>query len=72
MAVYRVENTAGGTIYSGKSLKAAIRATGDHFALPYIVSAKGSRPVYDGSVGRYGQDYDEFSRECESRNDIDD
>ena len=69
--MYRVENTAGGTIYAGKSLNAAIRATEDHFALPYVVSAKGSRPVYDGSVGQYGQDYDEWVRECEMLADVD-
>lgn len=69
--MYRVENTAGGTIYSGKSRRAAIRATQDQFALPYVVSAKGSRPVYDGSVGRYGQDYDEWVSECESLADVD-
>jgi hypothetical protein len=58
--MYRVENTAGGTIYAGNSLSAAIRATEDLFALPYVVSAKGSRPVHDGQVGEYGQNYVDF------------
>ena len=61
--IYRVENIAGGgTFYH--TLAKAIEATRDHFAMPYIESRRGRRPVIweddepEATLGRYGETYD--------------
>ena len=59
---YIVTNIAGGTVYRGSSLQAAIREAEDGYGDGYVYSKKGDRPVYNGEIGDFGQDLDEFRR----------
>jgi len=52
---YRVLDRLGRVVYQGNLIDYAIRAAEEGFALPYIESKRGSRPVVDGEVGRFGE-----------------
>lgn len=61
--MYKVFNICGGMIYHGKDLKKAIDCAEQQFSSPYIHSANGKRPVLNGNIGKFGQDYDDFQVE---------
>lgn len=76
---YQVFNTAGGCEYRGNRLATALREAVAHFADPYVVSAKGKRPVAEDAegnviVGEYGEHWDALVnrlREQEEQDEID-
>ena len=53
---YRVLDRFGRVVYRGNMMDYAIRAAEEGFALPYIESKRGRRPVVDGQVGRFGEE----------------
>ena len=55
---YRVLDRFGQVVYQGNMIEYAIRAAEEGFALPFIESKRGRRPVVDGEVGRFGEDLD--------------
>jgi len=55
---YRVLDRWGQVVYQGNLIDYAIRAAEEGFALPYIESKRGRRPVVDGEVGRFGETLD--------------
>jgi hypothetical protein len=52
---YRVIDRFGQVVYRGNLIDYAIRAAEEGFALPFIESKRGRRPVMDGEVGRFGE-----------------
>jgi hypothetical protein len=57
---YRVLDRFGSVAYRGNLINYAIRAAEEGFAIPYIESKRGRRPVLDGEVGRFGETIDEL------------
>ena len=55
---YRVLDQFGRVVHQGNMIEYAIRAAEESFALPFIESKRGRRPVVDGQVGRFGEDLD--------------
>ena len=57
---YRVETATGAVVYMGHRIDTAITAAESRNAVPYIISKKGSRPVVDECLGRFGETVDDL------------